>query len=171
MQVGINIIRDGSRPFLAATGAALSSFGSVELTTGHTILAAVLAFLSAILAAYLASRPALLRVRVDRDRQQSERDAEAVTQQIAFLQDRIRYHAAVAVILRNSKHLYGNELASAYKHMWKLEEALRAAGVPCPEYDYKSGSELNEEEDRQMAALALPVEDDPHRTSGTHAQP
>lgn len=134
---------------LAAAGLAMpTTFGLVDVTTGQAGLAAVLALISAVLAAWLATRPALMRER-------NLREANEESRHERWMQSRIQYHAQVAVLVRQSKHNALGYVDSCHAHIYKLR-ALLPPGVEPPEFKFKYHDELCADEDRGMAALVFP---------------
>ena len=137
---------------LKAAGFAFTpTFFGAEVLTGQMVVAGLLALVSAVVAAWLASRPGVIR-----ERSQSKQSEEE--QHIGFLQERIRYHSQVVVLVRTSKHNAFNYIDSLHAHVGKLREQLRTAGVEPVEFTFKYHDDLCGDEDRGMLELIRPPE-------------
>lgn len=134
---------------LGAAGMAwLTSFAAIDLTTGQAALAAVLAFASAVLAAWLATRPALIRERNQKELTEEERH-------VRWLQSRIQYHSQQVVLVRVSKHNALGYIDSCHAWIRKVQTQM---GENVPPFTFKYHDELCGDEDRGMALLTLPSE-------------
>jgi len=138
--------------------AAMFSFSLAELTTGQAVLAAVFAFLSAVLAAYLASRPALMQARVAREQLHNTEAAQTHAARVEFLEERIRYNSQVLVLTRESKRNLLNYAQELTSHVHKLRELLKAKELEAPPFTFKTYEDLCGEEDRALVRLTLPAE-------------
>lgn len=141
---------------VAAALAAPATYLGVDLTTGQAALAALLAFLSAVLAAWLATRPAIIKVRHEKELAEEARNER-------WLQSRILYHSKVATLVRQSKHNALGYVDACHAHIYKLR-ALLPPGVEVPEFTFKYHDELCAEEDKGMAQLVFPSEVQPAGT-------
>lgn len=161
--------------FAAAGLAWLMSFTLAEVTTGQAVVAAFFAFVSAAIAAWLASRPALIQARNQREQQHVTEAAAVDARQervhaveIQWLQSQITYSSQALVLTRQSKHALLNYAQSLGAHAHQLEQQLRDAGRPVCEFQYKFYDELCGEEDRALAMLTLPTPPPPGSQSGEH---
>lgn len=153
--------------FKAASLAAMLSFSLSELTTGQLVVSGFLAALSAVFAAYLASRPAMLNAKTeakkldDTEAQQlSLREDRIHEREVAFLQRRIEYNSQVAALTRVSKHNVLDYSQKMDAYLRKLAEMLKACGREVPPFEFKYYADLCGDEDRALAKLAPPVEAD-----------
>ncbi|HEX7313284.1 MAG TPA: hypothetical protein VF297_05160 [Pyrinomonadaceae bacterium] len=124
------------------------SFILADVTTGQAVIAAFFACVSAILAAWLATRPALTRERNQKELTEEDR-------QVRWLQGRIQYHSQVVVLVRISKHNALGYIDSCHKWIWDEMARARAEGRQVPSFEFKYHDDLCGEEDRGMAQLAL----------------
>lgn len=152
----------------AGAGAWIMSFVLIDLTTGQAVVAAFFALVSAVLAAWLASRPALLQARTAAEQQHVTEQAQVEARQdrmhareVAWLQSRVEYHAKHLVLTRKSKHNLLNYAQELGDYAQRLQGVLRDAGADVPPFRFKFYDELCGEEDRALAALTLPADFNP----------
>lgn len=131
----------------AAAIALTSAFAAIELTTGQAVVAGAFAVLAAVLGAWLASRPNLIRERAHS--KQSEED-----RRIRWYQERIEYHAARVELVRQSKHNLSGYVEVC--HGW-MRGALKQH-PDLPPFDFKYHDDLCGDEDKAMLHLTMPSE-------------
>ncbi len=149
-------------------------FGLVEAITGREILAGVLALLSACVAGYFASKPAVMRARIEEKQQhhteqssnEDERDRihkkEIEFEQrqrksdLDFEKARTNYFIKVERFSRASKHKAMSEINRLNFYAQELQRQLKVAGIPYKDVDFKYHEEICGEEDRAIALIELP---------------
>lgn len=135
----------------AAAAALPASFALIEVTTGQAALAAVCSLLAAVLAAWLATRPGVIREKAQSRMAEEERH-------LSWYRERIEYNSSRAELVRASKHKCLNYIEACHGHMDKCYAALKAGGAEPPAFERKYYDDLCGEEDRVLALLALPAE-------------
>jgi hypothetical protein len=129
------------RAVVASVGTLFSSYLSFEITADK-LLAGIVSLLCAVLAAFLASRPAMLNYRMQR------RDRE-----IEFLKGRIKYHANVAVILRATSHDVIASWINDQDYAKHLQQLLRDNKIAFKDRPFINPMTFKSEEDVKIAAL------------------
>jgi hypothetical protein len=144
----------------AASVGGVLSFVLAEIVTGQAILAGILALASAALAAWLASRPAVMQAKLTATTSHEQRAERLHDDEVRFLQERVLFHSQTVVLTRVSKHNvleYCQEM-TAYVHKLQILMAECGVQLPMPQFRFKSYDELCGEEDRALAMLALPAD-------------
>lgn len=149
----------------AASLAAVLGFSLTEMMTGQVGFAALFAFISAVLAAWLASRPALMQAQTAREQLHNTETAQAEAKQerihadeVAWLKSRIIFNSQALVLTRQSKHnilSYAQELGA---YTQKVQGLLRDKGGEVPPFQFKFYDDLCGDEDRALLALSVPAE-------------
>lgn len=125
----------------------LTFFGA-EVITGQMIVAGVLAVVSAVLAAWLSSRPGLIRERAASRQSEEEQHAR-------FLLEELRFRTRQVVLVRTSKHNAVNYIDVCHKWMWDAQKLL---GDKAPPHTFLFHDDLCGDEDRGMLELIKPGE-------------
>lgn len=142
------------------------SFGITEAITGRDLIAAFIGILSAGVTGWIATRPAVLSVKLDEQKQhfteQTSNDQERDrlhARELAFESSRTTYFMKLEKLSRISKHKAINELNAAYLYIRDLQRSIDRSGTQL-EYDafnFKTYDQICGDEDRQMAELDPPA--------------
>jgi hypothetical protein len=121
----------------------MMSFVLADVTTGQALVAAFFATISAVLAAWLATRPAIIRERNQKEMSDEDRH-------VKWLEQRIYFHSQQVVLVRQSKHNCLGYIESCHAYIRKLQEMV---GGDAPPFEFKYHDDLCGDEDRGMAQI------------------
>jgi hypothetical protein len=133
----------------AASFAGGMTFFIGEFIGDRTLDVAAIGLVSAVLAAFFAALPGLLR-------EVNSRRARSEDRESAFLRERINYAAQQLVLVRASKHNALAHVQELQAHIGKLRALMSVAKIEPPLFEFKYYDDLCGEEDRVLAQLALP---------------
>lgn len=144
-----------------------------EMITGREVFAAILGVASALITAYFATKPAVMRARIEEHAQEvteqensdSRRD-RLHARELAFEQRRTQYHIKRENLARRSKHNALNEVNRAYFYIHELQRLMVNKHLDFQEFEFKTSDAICGEEDRQLEMIEPP---ESIETSGQHS--